>query len=118
MPPVTRLYFDTNILLSAGWPRSSPQLNQVINLSRGLKIALCLPELVRGELEAGWARKTLDEWNGTRGAAERLRNKVSPKFALPEVPKPPTPAELVSKIRADTETFTSAFEIIPNQLAR
>lgn len=50
------IYFDTNILVRARWPVPSAKLLDLMTQAEGLKIPLCLPELVQRELMEKWFR--------------------------------------------------------------
>src|SRR5882757_6677788 len=59
------IYCDTNVLRSARWPKGNAQLEQIIQYSDWLKIPLCLPEVVRLELEGHWVRSVQNQWQST-----------------------------------------------------
>ena len=51
MLPFNRIYFDSNPLITAGWPRLSAELENLLRLALRFKVALFLPQAVELELE-------------------------------------------------------------------
>jgi hypothetical protein len=56
MPKNLRIYFDSNVLLGAGWPSVSAQLHELLSLAHALNVGLSLPRAVELELEQHWTR--------------------------------------------------------------
>jgi PIN domain len=54
--PFKKLYIDSSIFIGEGWPDISAQLDELISLSRVLKVPLVLLQPVERELEAHWMR--------------------------------------------------------------
>lgn len=52
----TRIYFDSNILIAANWPKPSAALERFLSLAQLLKVGVFLPKAVEDELEAHWSR--------------------------------------------------------------
>ena len=64
-----RVYFDSSILLGAGWPHVSVKLWELLRLARILNVGVFLPRAVELELERHWFRE-LDRLHGRFAAAE------------------------------------------------
>ncbi|OGX35656.1 MAG: hypothetical protein A3C36_00360 [Omnitrophica WOR_2 bacterium RIFCSPHIGHO2_02_FULL_52_10] len=56
MAPFTRIYFDTNILIAANWPKPSAALERLLDLAQLLRVSVFVPKAVEDELEAHWNR--------------------------------------------------------------
>lgn len=56
MAPFTRIYFDTNVLIAANWPKPSAALERLLDLARLVKVGVFLPKAVEDELEVHWNR--------------------------------------------------------------
>ncbi len=56
MAPLTRIYFDTNILIAANWPKPSAALERLLSLAQPFKVGIFVPKAVEDELEAHWNR--------------------------------------------------------------
>ena len=52
----TRIYFDTNPLITANWPKPSAALENLLTLAELLKVGIFVPKAVEDELEAHWNR--------------------------------------------------------------
>src|ERR1043166_7009903 len=66
------VYFDTNILRSARWPKGNAQLLQIVQNAEWLGIMMCLPEVVRQELEGHWIRTVRDQWRSSNSEIATL----------------------------------------------
>lgn len=56
MPPFTRIYFDTNVLIAANWPKPSAALERLLSLAQVFKVSVFVPKAVEDELEQHWNR--------------------------------------------------------------
>jgi hypothetical protein len=93
------IYFDTNALRGARWPKGNAQLLQVVQYAEWLGIRLCLPEVVRQELEGHWIRKVRNQWQNTNSQIATLSGMVKPLRDFSKLPDPPTREELLQKFR-------------------
>src|SRR4051812_8335911 len=91
------IYFDTNILRGAGWPKLNAQFLQVINSAEWFKIPLYLPEVVLAELEGQWVRAVLDQWRATNSQIANLSRMMKPHFTFNKLPEPPVREELLRR---------------------
>lgn len=71
-----RLYFDTNALLAAGWPRLSRQLFTVVTLAKHFRVELYLPEATKLELEEHWIRDVQEKRDTLMSSLTKL-NKLT-----------------------------------------
>jgi len=56
MASFTRIYFDTNVLIAANWPKPSAALERLLSLAQPFKVGIFVPKAVEDELEAHWNR--------------------------------------------------------------
>jgi predicted nucleic acid-binding protein len=56
MPPFTRIYFDTNVLIAANWPQPSAALERLLSLAHLFRLSVFVPKAVEDELEQHWSR--------------------------------------------------------------
>src|SRR5688572_23699305 len=70
---ITHLGIDASALISAGWPKPSVDLENVVIGCRSLDIPVLVPELVLWEAEHVWLRRSMDLVNSARDAVRRVR---------------------------------------------
>lgn len=82
-PSFDRIYFDSEPLVAARWPRLSAELVNVLGLARVLGIGVFLPEATERELEAQWLRQAREL---SSKFAAHTRDIVEPnRYTLPEL---------------------------------
>ncbi len=73
MLPFKVLAIDTDILRSGGWPSPTAELEELFSLCRELGVSVCLPEVVKLELE----EQHLREFAARRGEVDKAVNGVN-----------------------------------------
>jgi PIN domain-containing protein len=104
---VSRVYFDTNVLQAAGWPRLSPALKNLFELARTLKVRLFFPQVVKMELEKHWLKKLNEHRSSANSGLRQLRSHLLEviQVSVPELE--PLDEE---KVKNDYREFTKALE--------
>jgi len=105
------VYFDTNSLLSAGWPADMQSLLRLIGLSHSFQIELFLPEPVQVELEEAWVRGFVDKNQGLSRAEKDLSRHVVAVLAAPSASPPITPEEARARYRERDAFLREKFHI-------
>src|SRR5262249_27818984 len=67
-----RLYFDSDVLIAAGWPRLSADLENLLEVSAASGIAVLLPAAVEVELERRWQRELDEKANAVRSKVQAV----------------------------------------------
>jgi len=100
-----RLYFDTNILISSNWPRTSAALERVFDLAKLFKVQLCFPKLVEDEFDAHWIEAFRGKCSKLRNATEELR-KYAAGFIKEDfdLPKEEEAFQAYRKLSQETKT--------------
>lgn len=71
-PPPTRVFFDSNIFIRHQWPKASGKLESVISKLEGLKILLCIPEVILLELRKHVENSILDTLETIKSHNQKL----------------------------------------------
>lgn len=84
--PFDRIYFDTESLLGAGWPRGSAELSNLFSLSKSYGVELFLPEPVKLEMTSHFLREREKRRAAFEKAAASLDTSIfdPPQFHLQE----------------------------------
>src|SRR5687767_6578738 len=80
-------FFDTSVLLAAGWPNPSAQLLQQLDQMDGLNMLPCLPDVVRTELVEHTIRKMKEDWDHARTHFAKIVKKLSSIPRLSPLPQ-------------------------------
>lgn len=99
------IYFDTNPLIGAGWPKPSAQLQGTISAAAKLGIPVFIPELVKRELAGHWIREAQAKWQQAIGAISQA-NKLSLGVTRFSAAPPLSIAELQVAAEKAVEEFT------------
>jgi len=105
------VYFDTNSLLSAGWPADMQSLLRLKGLAYSLQIELFLPKPVQVELEEVWVRGFVEKNQGLSRAGKDLSRHVVAVLAAPSAPPPITPEEARARYRERDAFLREKFHI-------
>ncbi len=103
------VYFDTNILRGAGWPKGNAQLLQVINHAEWLSIQLCLPDVVRRELEGHWIRTVEKNWQDANSQTAALTKTLKPLLSIAKLPELPDEPQLMEHFYKDAQPAIKQF---------
>lgn len=77
-PDFNAIYFDTNVLLEAGWPDPSVLLHNIFVIGAWWGIQMFLPEPVVKEAEEHWLRKVKESVSRVESAARELERVAKP----------------------------------------
>jgi PIN domain len=72
------LYLDTNVLLRAGWPSASVELNNALLLASWWGVPVFIPEPVSMEAEAHWVRAVQKKVTALENAVNQLERVAKP----------------------------------------
>ena len=106
------IYFDTNALISAGWPAPSAQFLQLVQQADELGFTLCLPEVVNQELEEHWCRELDAAWHTANSGIERLNKIAKTVVTFEKLAASPNQDSLRAAVRELTAEFTGRFVIV------
>src|SRR5947207_2319257 len=73
MADLFAVYFDTNPLRAAAWPRTSAALNRLDDLVRYFDLTMFLPDTVEIELEEMWLRDFANKQSTANAELAKLR---------------------------------------------
>lgn len=117
MTQFQQIYFDSNVLVRAGWPRLSAKLQDLLRLASITRVPAFVPEVVLHELDAHWAREFQEKRGKAIKEAAKLGGFVRDVFDVPAFPEPPDVAFAVEKYQAAVSSILQnsdwRIEIIP-----
>lgn len=106
------VYFDSNILIGAGWPFPTAQLLELVRKARAADLDVCLPELVLREVSEHWLR-------GVTARRQQLADGIKvfnrDMFGLSEMAPPPSLPKgdlLRASLATNTTALTDLFRIV------
>jgi hypothetical protein len=109
------VYFDSNILICAGWPFPSTQLLETVRLAQAADLDVCLPDLVLREVTAHWLRDL-------QAARQHLADKVKAfnrdTFGMSDMALPIRllkTDELLAGYVEHTKKLTDMFRVVPTK---
>ena len=107
------VYFDSNILIAAGWPFPSAQFLQLVRKAREADLDVCLPELVLREITEHWLR---DITTRRQRLADQIKAYNREALGLSTVTEPsllPAADELRSALTKLTKEILDQFRLVP-----
>lgn len=115
LPAFDRIYFDTEPLLAAGWPRLSVPLENVASLARDLNVSLHVPDVAYLELEARYLAARDAEYNEVVARISQLRSRLKELGGDPsQIPAlPDVRAEMRKRYLAVVESRKQVFAPTP-----
>ena len=66
------IFFDSNILISQGWPKRSAKFEQLLSISKTIGFKHCIPQVVRLEVRKIFERETTKIINSLRSKGKKL----------------------------------------------
>ena len=109
-PDYNAIYFDSNELLSNGWPDPSPRLGNFLHIGRGWNIRAFIPAPVLDETEAHWWRAV--EYQATQLATAKKEFERHSRPIVCDVSiEAPAIEELRSQYRVGREEILNRFDI-------
>lgn len=113
-PPYRRIYFDSNILIRAKWPRLSQTMRTALNTASNLSIPVVLLQSVERELKAHCLREFTRNRREIIGKAEALNNLYT-SFGFDVSVSMPSDAKLAKAYDKAVEENALEFQLLRNK---
>jgi len=111
MANLNRIYFDTNPLLEAGWPRLSSKLETLLTLAKHMNVAVFIPEPVEQELESHLQRNTRESIDKAVKNLKDAKRLTSQDLAIKWSISWPTDEEMIASYRKEVAQIKQEWEI-------
>lgn len=108
-------YFDSNIVIGAGWPNPSSQFLELIKTAKEVKIETCLPELVLREVTEHWIRELPASYQSVSASVASFNRKALGLCAVEAPPRLPDADSLRKGLAEKTKGFIDQFRLIPTK---
>ncbi len=105
------VFYDTDVLIAAGWPNPSAQLLQQLDHMDRVNITYCLTEVVRTELVEKTIRLMAKDYTEAANKYQKVQKKKV--RTVQAFPKLPSEDSLRNEIESMTSAFTARFTLIP-----
>lgn len=109
------VYFDSNILIGAGWPFPTAQLLETVRIAQAADLDVCLPDLVLREVTAHWLR---DLQSARQRLADQMKDFNRDTFGLSDMAPPlrlPKAEDLLVRYAKHTKGLTDMFRVVPTK---
>jgi hypothetical protein len=114
LPPRPKtIYFDTNVLIAAGWPHVSAQLLEALTLADLLGWEVSLPEPVLQEANEHWRRKLVEAWRDASSEIRNLNGKASSLVVFEKLKPLPSRETLETELTNIVQDFVRRVAIVP-----